>query len=298
MGEFQLIDAFVAELPHRPSPRGPGDDAAVLGRLCVTTDALVEGVHFTRPAFTLADVGWKALATNLSDLAAMGARPAWWLCALGLPKGFTGAQARRLAGGMRPLAERYRLELAGGNVTSSPVLTVTLTLAGTARRPMLRSLARPHQLIYVAGELGEATDLGSRAQRRPLPLVEEGLLAARYASACVDVSDGLLQDLAHVCTASGVGAALDSRRLPARRGLPRALGGGEDYALVMAVPARRALALERAWRRAQARVPLTRVGAFTQARGLLLDGRPVRPRGFDHLRARGDGSLSGTRVTS
>jgi thiamine-monophosphate kinase len=274
VSEFSLIDSFVRALPHSKSPRGPGDDAAVLGKLCVTTDALVEGVHFTRPPFTLEEVGYKALAVNLSDLAAMGAKPSWWLCALGLVDGFTQADVEALARGMRPLAVKHRLELAGGNITRSPALSLTLTLAGTAKKPLLRSGAKAGDLIYLAGVIGEAADLGSLAQRRPIPLVAEGQLAARYATACIDVSDGLLQDLGHVLTASGVGAELDSAALPGK------LPGGEDYALVLAVPPRKAKALERAWK---STTRLTRIGAFTKARGLRLDGKPVSPQGFDHF---------------
>ncbi|MBK7857256.1 MAG: thiamine-phosphate kinase [Archangiaceae bacterium] len=273
MAEFELIRHFVNALPHARAPRGPGDDAAVLGRLCVTTDALVEGVHFRRPPFSLEDVGWKALATNLSDLAAMGARPEWWLCALGLPRGFSKADAAALARGMRPLAVKHGLALVGGNVTSSPVLSLTLTLAGSARRPLLRSGAKPGDVIYVAGGLGEAVDLKSKAQRRPVPLVNEGLLAARYARAAIDVSDGLLQDLTHVLEASRVGAELTGGTFPEHT--------GEDYALLLAVAPARAKAFERAWTSA---APLRRIGTFTARRGLRVDGRPVAPRGFDHLK--------------
>jgi thiamine-monophosphate kinase len=283
--EFELIDEFVRALPHAQPPRGPGDDAALLPRgLCVTTDALVEGVHFTRPFFSLEDIGHKALATNLSDLAAIGASPTWWLCALGLPKGFLAVRA--LAAGMRPLARRYGLTLAGGNVTASPVLSVTLTLAGQARRPLLRSGARPKDLLYVGGRLGDAA-ANFVAQRRPTPLVEEGLVASRFAHAAIDVSDGLLQDVQHLLDASGVGAELQSSALPmsaALRRLPNALelalSGGEDYALVLAVPPSKRRALERVWPR---RVPLSCVGRFTTRRGLRLDGRSVSPRGFQHL---------------
>lgn len=271
MSEFSLIDAFVRGLPHPKSPRGPGDDAAVLGELCVTVDALVEGVHFRRPQFSLEDVGHKALAVNLSDLAAMGAKPTWWLCALGLPRGFSRRDVVALARGMRPLAKEHRLMLAGGNVTASPVLTLTLTLAGTARRPLLRSGARPGHLVYVAGTLGEAVDLTSRAQRRPVPLVQEGLLAARYASAAIDVSDGVLQDLGHILEASGVGA--DIHGIPPRT--------GEDYALLLAVPPAKAKAFERAWK---SKAPLRCIGAFNGRRKKLrLDGRAVEPQGFQHF---------------
>ena len=271
MTEFSLIDAFVRALPHAKSPRGPGDDCAVLAKgLCVTTDALVEGVHFRRPPFSLEDVGHKALAVNLSDLASMGARPDWWLCALGLPRDFREDELLKLAAGMRPLALRHGLTLVGGNVTRSPVLSLTLTVAGTAKKPLLRSGAKPQDLVYVAGRLGEAVQLDSLAQRRPTPLVDEGLLASRYASAAIDVSDGLLQDLGHVLEASGVGA--DIHGVPART--------GEDYALLLAVPPRKARALERAWKSA---APLKAIGAFTRRRGLRLDGRAVEPSGFDHF---------------
>jgi thiamine-monophosphate kinase len=184
---------------------------------------------------------------------------------------------------MRPLARRYGLELAGGNVTRSPVLTVTLTLAGEAKRPLLRSGARVGDLLYVGGVLGAAADLRSLAQRRPTPLVEEGWVASRYASAGIDVSDGLLQDLSHVLRASGVGAELDSTKVPGPYALERALCGGEDYALLLAVPPRRLVAFERAW---PGRVPLSRIGELTKRHGLRLDGRPISARGFDHLRSR------------
>jgi len=269
VSELSLIDAFTRALPHAKSPRGPGDDCAVLpGGLCVTTDAVVEGVHFVRPPFTLEDVGHKALAVNLSDLASMGAKPAWWLCALGLPDGFSEADAAELAAGMLPLAKQHRLQLAGGNVTKTPVLTVTLTLAGHAKRPLLRTGAKAGDLVYVAGVLGEAVKLDSAAQRRPTPLVAEGQLAARYASAAIDVSDGVLLDLGRVLDASRVGAEI--------HGVPEQTG--EDYALLLAVPAKKAKALERAWK---SRAPLRCIGTFTKQRGLKLDGREVEPRGWD-----------------
>ncbi len=269
MAEASLISTFIRALPHAKTPRGPGDDCAVLrGGLCVTTDAVVDGVHFKRPPFTLEDVGHKALAVNLSDLAAMGAKPEWWLCALGLPDGFGEADAAKLAAGMLPLAKQHALELAGGNVTKTPVLTVTLTLAGTAKKPMLRTGAKPSDLVYVAGVLGEAAKLDSLAQRRPTPLVEEGLVAARYASAAIDVSDGVLLDLGRVLEASKVGAEISS--VPEQT--------GEDYALLLAVPAKKAKAFERAWKSKQ---PLRCIGTFTKRRGLKVDGQEVEPRGWD-----------------
>ena len=292
-GEFELINAFVSALPHRRPPWGPGDDAAVLPpsrvSVCLTTDAVVEDIHFTRPFFSLPDIGHKALAVNLSDLAAMGARPTWWLCALGLPKTFSRANVLSLARGMAPLARQHQLTLIGGNITASPVLTLTLTLAGEAKRPLLRSGARVGDLLFVTGTLGAAVagrTLRTRslvtAQKRPHPQVKLGLLAARWATAAIDVSDGLLADLGHLCAASGVGANLNSAALPLHAALRRspmalewALTGGEDYQLLITLPPRHASRLGPGF---------TSIGEIRKGRTVLLDGKKVPSKGFDHFR--------------
>jgi thiamine-monophosphate kinase len=314
--EFTLIDAFTAELSPARAPAGPGDDCAVLrgrpGReLCVTTDAVVEDVHFTRRGFRLEDVGHKALAVNLSDLAAMGARPTWFLCALGLPRGFTLAEARRLGRGMAALAREHRIALAGGNVTSARELSVTVTAAGEVARgrALLRSGGRAGDLLYVSGTLGDARlglalleegqGRGSPAvgrQRRPEPRVRLGLLAGSWARAAIDVSDGLGQDLGHLCAASGVGAEVELARVPvsaellgrlgdAERAALFAVAGGEDYELVLAVPPRRARAFEQACARVGERV--TRIGVLAEGQKVRLRARSGRnlppPHGFDHL---------------
>jgi len=288
--EFERIDIFTSLLPHPRAPHGPGDDCAVLppsrAPTCVTTDAVVEHIHFTRPAFSLADIGHKALAVNLSDLAAMGAKPTWWLCALGLPKTFTANDLRALATGLRPLAVEHGLQLLGGNVTASPVLTLTLTLAGEAKRPLLRSKAKPGQLLYVTGTLGGAAaglhlPKLRAMQRRPTPQVKLGLQAARRnASAAIDISDGLLADLGHLCTASGVRANLASAALPIHpliqkhpRGLDWALNGGEDYQLL--VSSGRDLG-----------AGFTCIGEVLEGTGVTLDGCDVASKGFDHFRTR------------
>jgi len=304
--EFEKIKRFVSMFSAPPSPEGPGDDACVLpvrrGKLCMTTDAAVEGVHFSHQHFSLAEVGHKALAMNLSDLAAMGAAPDFWLCALGLPPGFCGRKLQALARGMLPLAQRYGLRLVGGNITASPVLSLTLTLGGWASKPLLRSGAKPGDKLYVVGTLGEAAAglwamqraLHSPrrfldAQRRPSPWVEAALVAAPYAHAAVDVSDGFLQDLGHMCAASGLGAHLQSAALPLSAQLQRhfpkqalsfALRGGEDYALLLAVAPSKAPLVERefttrCW-------PLRCVGSFVDSPGIGLDGRRVSCRGYQH----------------
>ena len=305
--EFQLIELFTRAFHPRPPPEGPGDDCAVLrpggGALCVTTDAVVEGVHFRVPPFTLEDVGHKALAVNLSDLAAMGARPRWFLCAVAMPESFGAAEVGRLARGMSALARRAGIALAGGNFTAAPQLSVTVTAAGEAGRPLLRSGGRRGHLLYVSGTLGDAR-LGleagagrsaSRRQRRPEPRLALGRLAGRHASAAIDVSDGLAQDLGHLCRASKVGAEVQVDDLPVSARLARALGtreaatgyaleGGEDYELLLAVPPARAPAFERACARAGQRV--TRIGRLGGERLRFLRGKhPVRaPPGFDHFR--------------
>ena len=287
--EFELIDAFL-----RPfgGGEGVGSDCAAVSvsrgmKLLATTDAVVEGVHFRLPGFSPEDVGWKALAVNLSDLAAAGARPRWFLCALGLPQRAV-ALVPRIARGMAKLASASGCKLVGGNVTRASQLSLTITALGEARRPLSRFGARPGDALVVAGRLGDAAAGLTPAQRRPQPLVAEGLRAAKLASASIDVSDGFLQDLSHLCEASRVGAVVECSALPlgpaARRlpdGMELALTGGEDYALIFSVPRRRLAALQRA-------VRCVEVGRITGDRALRLtelgQPRPLPARlGFDHL---------------
>ncbi|HZI13510.1 MAG TPA: thiamine-phosphate kinase [Myxococcus sp.] len=308
-GEFDFIRRFLSHFPRARVPVGPGDDCAVLapqkGALCVTTDAVVEDVHFTRATFSPEDIGHKALAVNLSDLASMGATPRWFVCALALPRGFPPSELSGLARGMAALARAHRIALVGGNFTSARELSVTLTATGELSRPPLtRAGARPGDLLYVSGTLGDARlglaqlQAGSRRgaavlrQRRPQPRVALGRLAARFASAALDLSDGLGQDLGHLCTASGVRAEVELARLPLSPAVRKALGpegalaGGEDYELLLAVPPERSQAFERACARAEHRV--TRIGALSEGKGWGIQEATGRvlppPAGFDHFR--------------
>lgn len=310
-GEFDFIRRFLSHFPRARVPVGPGDDCAVLapsrGAQCITTDAIVEDVHFTRAAFSPADIGHKALAVNLSDLAAMGATPRWFVCALALPRDYPPRELSALARGMAALARAHRIALVGGNFTAARELSVTLTAAGELSHPPLtRAGARPGDLLYVSGTLGDArlglqqlqrgVRRGSsvRRQRRPEPRVALGRLAARFASAGMDVSDGLAQDLGHLCAASRVGVELALERLPlspavrAALGPEGALAGGEDYELLLAVPPGRGQAFERACARAGERV--TRVGHLTREQGWVIRNGAGRlltaPVGFDHFRRR------------
>ena len=313
-GEFELIALFTRALPLEGGEvvLGPGDDAAVLRPrpgedLVATVDAVVDGVHFDRRA-TKADVGWKSLAVNLSDLAAMGARPVAALVALALPRGVRPAAVRELARGLGACARAHRIPIVGGNVTRADVLSVTVTALGAVPRgrAVLRAGARPGDLVAVTGTLGDAA-LGlrrgaapalARRQRRPTPRVAAGLALAPLAHAAVDVSDGLVQDLGHLCRASGVGCRIGVAELPLspayRRAAARladpfaaALAGGEDYELVLALPPT-ALGAARA-AAARARTPLAVIGRFVRGAGVEVVGpdgvpRPA-PAGHDHLRS-------------
>jgi len=255
-------------------------------------------VHFDLRRFSPEDIGWKALAVNLSDLAAAGARPRWFLCALGVPGGARTSQlARRISRGMAPLAKKHGCALVGGNVSRASEWSVTITALGESRRPLSRSGARPGDALAVVGTLGDAaaglrpypSPAAARAQRRPVPLVREGMIAAAHASAAIDVSDGFLQDLGHLCRCSGVGAVVECSALPlggaARKlpdGMELALGGGEDYALLLSVPRRKLPDLRK-------RLRLAEVGRIVRGKGIQLtelgQPRPLpRRAGFDHLK--------------
>lgn len=321
MNEFDRIASFLEAFDVLPSPQGPGDDCAVLPPsthpTCVTVDAVTEGVHFTRRTSSLEDVGHKALAVNLSDLAAMGARPSWGLCALGLPEDVSGADLKALSRGMAALARAHGLRLVGGNLSRSLQLTVTVTVGGAlppGRRPLQRRGARVDDVLYLTGPTGLASaglsllenerpghaPIPRRwrplldAQRRPTPQVAVGLALAPFASAGIDVSDGLLQDLGHLCRASGVGACLDSERVPladilleASRArdvaLRHALSGGEDYVLLLSVPPKKVPAFEAKLETLGCEGAT--IGRITGDGAVTVDGANwVGPRGFAHFR--------------
>lgn len=275
LAEFSLIDRYFAARAQRRADvvLGIGDDAALVDvpageSLAVAVDTLVEGVHF--PAGTApADVGHKALAVNLSDLAAMGAEPRWATLALTLPQA-DAAWVAAFADGFFALAERFQVELIGGDTTRGP-LTVSVQILGTvpAGQALRRSGARPGDRIFVTGTLGDAGLALRRLQaggdataepwpallvrlQRPEPRVAAGLALRGLASAAIDVSDGLAADLGHVLAAGGVGATLRVDRLPRSaafrqavavggpdwHGLP--LTAGDDYELCFTVPAAQA----------------------------------------------------------
>jgi thiamine-monophosphate kinase len=310
--EFSLIQTFVAAFDVARPPAGPGDDCAVVrrgrGDLCVTTDAVIEDVHFSLKHFSFEDVGHKALAVNLSDLAAMGARPRWFVCALALPQRLRYG-IRRIAAGMSRLARLHGVALVGGNISAARELSITITAIGEVGRggALRRSGAKPGDTLYVSGTLGDAR-LGlsllregirsgvAQRQLRPEPRIRLGQICARHASAAIDISDGFAQDLAQLCRASRAGARIDTGFLPLSAELRRrarnteravrwALCGGEDYELLVAVSPPRAAAFERHCARLGERV--SQVGVVTsgaQVKFVSPEGTTIAPpRGYDHF---------------
>lgn len=310
MNEFELIDALLSDEAPLPSwvSMGPGDDAAVLAppadaEWVLSTDTLVEGRHFfpDTPPDLLA---YRALAVNLSDLAAMGAAPFGFLVALVTPS-LDPVWCRRFSAGLRAAAGDCGARLVGGNLARGP-LAVTVTVTGTLPRgrALLRSGAGVGDHIYVSGSLGAAlsarrlleSDRGAlpsmsldsvtdalRPYLLPTARVELGERLRGIASACIDVSDGLLADLDHLCARSKVGAEIWLDSLPVAGLDPReAVVAGDDYELLFTVPEGRSLAL------LDGEVAVTRIGRIEQRAGsrlLAADGSEiaVAQRGWSHF---------------
>jgi thiamine-monophosphate kinase len=294
--EFDLIERFfVRKNGGNPSVRlGIGDDCALLGvdesvELAVTTDTMVEGVHFFSGADPEA-LGYKALAVNLSDLASMGADPVCAILALTIPES-DASWLSRFTQGFFDLAQAWSVELIGGDTTRGP-LTITVQAMGTVPKGMAlrRATARLTDLIYVTGYLGDAA-LGLKIEQnqvdrsdaavlnrlhRPEPRVEAGLRLRGLATACIDLSDGLAGDLGHILQASGVGAAIDWNKLPISDAVRRHIGesgdwelplrGGDDYELCFTIPASEAAGLER--RMSDLGCPCTGIGVIDRSDGL------------------------------
>jgi thiamine-monophosphate kinase len=319
--EFSLIDRIRHLSAHaRGDVRvGIGDDAALLAmpagqELAVAIDTLVEGVHF--PSDTAAaDVGWKALAVNLSDLAAMGAMPAWALLALTLPDADV-AFIDGFAAGFAQLAQTFHVALVGGDTTRGP-LTVSVAVHGFVPpgKALTRGGAQAGDVLLVTGTLGDAAGGLQLLQRnhgvenaeaaylierlnRPTPRVAAGLALRERATACIDVSDGLLADLGHVCVSSQVGADIEAGLLPCSSSLLHvfgetaarefALSGGDDYELCFTVPAQHVASVQ---------ADLTKLGCGATRIGRIVEGEGIAVRdseghrlelsrqGWDHFNA-------------
>lgn len=312
LGEFGLIARITARFPVGPATAvGPGDDAAVVlatdGRVVATTDLLVDGRHFRRDWSTPYDVGRKAAAQNLADVAAMGATPTALLVGLATPPDLAAFWAERFADGLREECDLVGAGVVGGDVVACDQLVIAVTALGdlAGRPPVLRSGARPGDVVAIAGRLGwsaaglAALRRGFRtpkvvvdAHRRPEPPYRAGPAAALAgATSMIDVSDGLVADLGHVAAASGVtiGVARSLLEIAAPVAQVAAavgadpfdwvLAGGEDHALAATFPA--SASIPEGWRE----IGEVSAGETTNdgAGRVLVDGTDYGPGGFDHF---------------
>jgi thiamine-monophosphate kinase len=300
--EFDAIRALVAR--WGPLASGIGGDCAILPhQMVVSTDTSVEGVHFRRDWMTPAEIGYRATAAALSDLAAAAADPIGVLVAMTLSRDWR-PDLPALADGIGEAVRSAGTRIVGGDTTSGPVLVLTVTVLGVADRPLTRSGARPGDHVYVTGSLGgpaaalRALEAGARPGAPLLArllhpsarLAEARWLAARGAVAAIDVSDGLTSDLAHVAAASEVRLTIDLGRVPRVDDdaitIDDIASGGEEYELALVAPE----GLDTAAFRAAFGLPLTDIGTVSAAGSdgpgvdFTLDGTRVDPpRGWDHF---------------
>jgi thiamine-monophosphate kinase len=314
--EFDLIKKYFTR-PTRYTPLGIGDDAALIAptngmALAVAADMLVAGTHFLPDADPF-HVGWKSLAVNLSDMAAMGALPKWATLAVALPRADE-AWVEQFAVGFFMCADKYQVDLIGGDTTRGP-LAISVQIMGEVRpgQTLLRAGAKPGDEIWVSGKLGDAALALAGLQGRygltqdeleaclpalhlPQPRVELGLLLNMMVHSAIDISDGLLADLGHILKASGVGAEISLQYVPcsdvARRRLSdpqiqqMVLAGGDDYELCFTAPARNHAEIAKI--ATLIGVPLTRIGSVTQESGFIVRGLDnqiinINKPGFDHF---------------
>jgi thiamine-monophosphate kinase len=326
--EHDLIGRIASQLPPGPDwlVVGPGDDGAVVRRErnaldVITTDACVEGVHFDRRFVPPDAIGHRALAVNLSDLAAMGAAPRLATLSLAMPSTLALADFDGIVGALLALARRHDTTVVGGNLSRSPgPLVLDLTMIGTVRprRVLVRAGAKPGDEVFVSGMLGAAraglemcTEDPARAPAdqdpdsprgrylRPEPRVRLGLMLGRNqaATACMDLSDGLADGLRQIARASEVGFAIDAEALPidpaarawfgarGRDPIDEAIAGGDDYELLFTVSPRRTGRLKAVARLVRG-LRLTRIGTVTRETGLVVrrEGRSeALPAGFAHF---------------
>jgi thiamine-monophosphate kinase len=325
LGEFGLIEKIRRRTPAGRGVRiGIGDDAASLENRgdssLITADLLIEGSHFDLRWTSLRDLGHKALAVNLSDIAAMGGIPDYVILSLGIPSHFDSEDIDAFYRGFEELAAEYSVALVGGDTNAAEKLIISVCVIGhSSAKPIERRGAKAGDDIYVTGTLGDSA-LGLKLLRRvrrnstrkrqqaitllarhhrPTPRLAAGALLAKkkLATAMIDVSDGLLQDLGHICRASAIGATIEAERLPlspaycAFVGKERshyALSGGEDYELLFCARRQDRARIEKLSLRAQAAI--TRIGACVPVdRGIVVvdsSGKavPMRTEGHDHFK--------------
>ena len=311
MTEAEIIERIRKLFPQRAAKVGIGDDAAVVGEQVITTDMLIEDVDFKR-SYPIDAIARKSLAVNLSDLAAMGAIPAYAVVALGIAPWLLESIDAFLKA-LADCARRYDIDLVGGDLSRAEKVVIAVTATGwVSTRPLLRSGAKPGDRIFVSRPLGASsaglqllqrppTDVSyavrefaeSVIQRHldPEPEVALGMALAQIdaVTACIDISDGLSTDLHHLCDASGTGAEIERQRIPVfpdLLGSGTALGidaraavlhGGEEYALLFTSAMRESELSTRLGR------PVYAIGKMASEKGVRIDGQALEPGGFDHF---------------
>jgi len=279
MDEFSFIDYLKRKMPGAGRISvGVGDDAAVLSvdknkKLVVSTDVIVENVDFKINVLSPEKIGRKALAVNLSDIAAMGATPTAFVISIGKPASIRASWLKRFYAGLLKLAKQYDVVCIGGDFSSSKEFFASMTILGEVlpNQVVTRSGATAGDWIAVTGRLG-----GSlwRHHHDFTPRVREGLFLVKHVTptAMIDISDGLVQDLSHILKSSKVGAVLDLGKIPvssdakklakgnSSKALERALSDGEDFELLFTVPPWQKIMLEKSWRKSFPKVPLTWIG--------------------------------------
>jgi thiamine-monophosphate kinase len=318
LGEFGLID-LLAKMVGGGDERlliGIGDDAAAWrgddSIQLATVDSFIEGVHFTPQTTPWPDVGWKSLAVNLSDIAAMGGIPRYALVSLALPDDSQVEDVAALYGGMLKLAKQYGVTIVGGDISRAPLVAISITVLGSSptKKILTRSSARPGETVAVTGRLGaaaaglellkskghadpEAETTLKNAFLHPTPRIAEGLLLVEQGvKTAIDISDGLVADLNQICKASQVGARLEVERIPVEpavktafgdRALELALSGGEDYELLFTASSEIVERVKKA-----TSVPITAIGEITAGKALALvdkEGNPFKLKraGWEHF---------------
>ena len=309
MNEFDLIRDYFTWPNKDPSVTlSVGDDAALFSleqgyQLVTTTDTLVEGVHFSAST-SAKDIAHKSLAVNLSDIAAMGAKAKYYTLAIALPK-IDKSWLQEFSDSLRQLSGYYEVSLIGGDTTRG-ALNITITMFGMVKnsKALTRSGARPGDGVYVSGTIGDAgfcfwklsnglipSNQELKRLNCPTPRVELGLALKNQASACIDVSDGLEQDLSHILKASSVGAVIEVKKIPISEALlghikdtndwSIPLCGGDDYELCFTVPEDKEEALKKLSE--SCNVNITRIGVVTKSLGLQIEGFDGPRKSYQHF---------------
>ncbi len=308
--EFALIDWIRKKIPQKlQGPYGIGDDTAILpfknnGELLFTADTLVENVDFVLKKAKPELVGRKALAVNLSDMAAMGGKPFACLISLGIPPSMNEAWIQKFYSGLLPLAQKYQTLCAGGDISRAKEFFVSIALLGWSpkKKAVERNGARPGDVLLVTGKLGGSI-LGKHFSFEPRLREAQFLIQNFHPTAMIDISDGLLQDLEHILKESKVGTSVELSAVPVSsdakklakgnpvRALEHALSDGEDFELLFTIPSKEESKLQKLWKKTFPGVSLSRLGRIQSGKprvDWLRNGKPaaaplIRHKGYSHF---------------